>query len=276
MFYNELSTHPRSFELSKYFHGGPRAFAERGFRFRCSFSPHRLPEVRWHKTRSLFQLLFVHVSTYEIWGECNDFHLFRTFWSPFLQLRCVRYFNAVFMTMGQQIMGLSRGGGGGGRGERGERGLDLNVQWRLSGAFVNMSTAPEILAFPASDIDECAAGSHSCSQNARCSNTIGSFTCTCHSRYYGDGVNCTSESEALKHNFLFFIYLFLRFTFSFSLSLSLTMFSASLWLTAQCREILQGHKKPNFHNERRRVLDWAELHCQPTVQSVLRHDDRRR
>ena len=36
-YFNELSTPPQSFELSIIFHGGPRMFAERRFRFRCSF-----------------------------------------------------------------------------------------------------------------------------------------------------------------------------------------------------------------------------------------------
>lgn len=52
------------------------------------------------------------------------------------------------------------------------------------------------------DVDECFPGlipegyrdlSHSCHTNANCSNTKGSFFCTCHIGYSGDGVNCTGN-----------------------------------------------------------------------------------
>ncbi|PFX13383.1 Protocadherin Fat 4 [Stylophora pistillata] len=40
------------------------------------------------------------------------------------------------------------------------------------------------------DIDECAEGIHSCSVNAVCSNTKGSYNCTGKLGYYGDGLMC--------------------------------------------------------------------------------------
>ena len=40
------------------------------------------------------------------------------------------------------------------------------------------------------DIDECENGQNNCDGNARCKNTIGSFTCACKNGFYGDGVTC--------------------------------------------------------------------------------------
>ena len=44
-----------------------------------------------------------------------------------------------------------------------------------------------------SDIDECASGTDNCDANAVCTNTHGSFTCTCRSGYSGDGDTCTGK-----------------------------------------------------------------------------------
>ena len=40
------------------------------------------------------------------------------------------------------------------------------------------------------DIDECLANTHECAAKADCKNTEGSFTCTCHDGYQGDGKTC--------------------------------------------------------------------------------------
>ena len=42
-----------------------------------------------------------------------------------------------------------------------------------------------------SDIDECALGTDNCDANAECTDTDGSFNCTCNPGFEGDGVNCT-------------------------------------------------------------------------------------
>ena len=44
------------------------------------------------------------------------------------------------------------------------------------------------------DIDECTEDLDDCSVNADCTNTIGSFVCTCLSGYTGDGRTCTGKS----------------------------------------------------------------------------------
>ena len=49
-----------------------------------------------------------------------------------------------------------------------------------------------IIIFPSnfSDIDECAIETDACDENADCTNTIGSYTCTCRSGYSGNGIVC--------------------------------------------------------------------------------------
>ena len=43
------------------------------------------------------------------------------------------------------------------------------------------------------DVDECTNGDSDCDTNARCTNTVGSYTCVCNSAYEGDGFNCTGK-----------------------------------------------------------------------------------
>lgn len=47
------------------------------------------------------------------------------------------------------------------------------------------------------DIDECALGTAKCGPLALCTNTVGSYTCTCSSTYFGDGVNCVDNAFAV-------------------------------------------------------------------------------
>jgi len=43
------------------------------------------------------------------------------------------------------------------------------------------------------EIDECSTNSPSCDVNAVCSNTPGSYNCSCKAGYSGDGKSCTDE-----------------------------------------------------------------------------------
>ena len=43
------------------------------------------------------------------------------------------------------------------------------------------------------DVDECSLNTHDCDMNADCTNTIGSFNCTCDVGFIGDGVTCTGR-----------------------------------------------------------------------------------
>jgi len=51
-----------------------------------------------------------------------------------------------------------------------------------------------------SDIDECAAGTDMCHQEANCTNTDGNYTCTCNSGYTGDGLECSGKCSYVKLN----------------------------------------------------------------------------
>ena len=59
------------------------------------------------------------------------------------------------------------------------------------------------------DVDECEAGTHTCDENAECTNTEGSFNCTCQSSYFGDGFDCLREINNYSHcwNTIFIIEL---------------------------------------------------------------------
>ena len=41
------------------------------------------------------------------------------------------------------------------------------------------------------DINECQDDSHDCDKNANCTNTVGSFTCSCNPGFFGNGSSCT-------------------------------------------------------------------------------------
>ena len=45
------------------------------------------------------------------------------------------------------------------------------------------------------DIDECKESLDKCDKNAKCNNTIGSYTCTCKLGWKGDGFKCEGKSD---------------------------------------------------------------------------------
>ena len=61
------------------------------------------------------------------------------------------------------------------------------------------------LHFSIIDVDECVDGIHDCHSQAYCTNTVGSYTCTCNSGYQGDGITCLGNSIYLNYavNILF-------------------------------------------------------------------------
>lgn len=44
-------------------------------------------------------------------------------------------------------------------------------------------------------MDECSDGTAICDLNANCTNTIGSYTCSCNSGFTGDGTNCSGKQK---------------------------------------------------------------------------------
>lgn len=51
------------------------------------------------------------------------------------------------------------------------------------------------------DINECEIGAHNCDRHAICTNTAGSFKCSCSPGWIGNGIKCTGE--CLMHLYLF-------------------------------------------------------------------------
>jgi len=45
------------------------------------------------------------------------------------------------------------------------------------------------------DINECSDRSNDCNENANCTNTVGSFTCSCKRGYTGNGRTCTGMTS---------------------------------------------------------------------------------
>ncbi|XP_065180412.1 fibrillin-1-like [Sycon ciliatum] len=62
---------------------------------------------------------------------------------------------------------------------------DTSIQCSVVGGIADFHSAPTC-----DDIDECTAGVDDCDAMASCSNTIGSFECSCKSGYYGNGTSC--------------------------------------------------------------------------------------
>ena len=57
------------------------------------------------------------------------------------------------------------------------------------------------------DIDECQMALHECAENATCSDTEGSYECTCDPGFTGDGFNCTSMYiYTVRYIFISFVW----------------------------------------------------------------------
>ena len=56
------------------------------------------------------------------------------------------------------------------------------------------------LLFYTTDVDECAAGTDTCSSNSYCENKVDGFDCTCYPGYVKSGDNCVNVNECLGVN----------------------------------------------------------------------------
>ena len=61
-----------------------------------------------------------------------------------------------------------------------------------------------------SDADECLNNSHNCSENATCTNTEGSFNCSCKPGYIGNGHNCSGWFLKFLSRFLLVLILLIQ------------------------------------------------------------------
>ncbi|MFY0579341.1 FG-GAP-like repeat-containing protein [Cystobacter fuscus] len=66
---------------------------------------------------------------------------------------------------------------------------------RLTSPPLSSRRGPASSCGTCADVNECAAGTDNCNENATCTNTVGSFTCACNAGYEGDGVTCTNIDE---------------------------------------------------------------------------------
>lgn len=54
------------------------------------------------------------------------------------------------------------------------------------------------VSFPSTDVDECERDANLCDKNALCTNTDGSYTCSCNDGYRGNGRNCSGNGDIDK------------------------------------------------------------------------------
>ena len=50
------------------------------------------------------------------------------------------------------------------------------------------------------DVNECQLGTHTCDSNAECTNTVGSYICTCNTGYIGSGLACNGKLRMVLPN----------------------------------------------------------------------------
>ena len=69
------------------------------------------------------------------------------------------------------------------------------------------------------DINECMTGSDNCHTNAQCTDTEGSFTCSCNAGYTGDGVTCTSKIDV---SLLYMMWAYMNVIIAFAVCIQMS------------------------------------------------------
>lgn len=70
-----------------------------------------------------------------------------------------------------------------------------HIQGSLYPRFFNVEGK---VSFPPTDVDECERDANLCDKNALCTNTDGSYTCSCNDGYRGNGRNCSGNGDIDK------------------------------------------------------------------------------
>ena len=63
---------------------------------------------------------------------------------------------------------------------------------------IYLFNAESKMSFPSTDVDECERDVNLCDKNALCTNTDGSYTCSCNDGYRGNGQNCSGNGGIEK------------------------------------------------------------------------------
>ena len=70
----------------------------------------------------------------------------------------------------------------------------MNCSGKIQTDFDQQQNDLHLVCVVHTDINECESNdSNNCDENAQCTNTEGSYTCSCNTGYTGDGVICTSK-----------------------------------------------------------------------------------
>ncbi len=72
---------------------------------------------------------------------------------------------------------------------------DVDVAIKAGPAAASGTIAGPSPTCASSEVDECALGTDNCDDNATCTNTPGSFDCSCNSGFFGDGIACSPCSS---------------------------------------------------------------------------------
>ena len=80
-----------------------------------------------------------------------------------------------------------------------------------------------------SDINECNTETDNCDVNAKCTNTDGSFTCTCNKGYTGDGETCTGMLFVTFQFLFFYNYRFVILSKSVLLDSNLILYVMTIY-----------------------------------------------